>query len=198
MNRRTGAVCWLCVMTLLLTGCGRIVGPFTSDTGTGHLPSQAASGASAASSAPCSGPPASAAPTEGSSAETRCRLIIGGRDVSDACSAVFYDELGYAELPLTAVLRELGATVVWQEESLAQVWIRGEEYRLHAAEGTMYRAGDTVNLLAVAPGSGHGTVYRRTEGELMIDSDSAKGLIVHVVGAAMRVGPTERAVYIDG
>ena len=62
----------------------------------------------------------------------------------------------------------------------------------------MYRAGDTVNLLAVAPGSGHGTVYRRTEGELMIDSDSAKWLIVHVVGVAMRVDPTERAVYIDG
>ena len=32
----------------------------------------------------------------------------------------------------------------------------------------------------------------------MIDSDSAKWLIVHVVGVAMRVDPTERAVYIDG
>ena len=197
MNRRTWAACWLCVMTLLLAGCGRGIGSFASDPGSGCLPSQTASEVSAAS-APCSGPPVSAAPTEEHPTETRCRLIIGGRDVSDACPAVFCDELGYAELPLTAVLRELGATVVWQEESLAQVWIHGEEYCLHAAEGTMYRAGDSVNLLAAAPGSEHGTVYRRTEGELMIDSDSAKWLIVHVIGAAMRVDPTEQAVYIDG
>ena len=190
----------LCAMIMLLAGCNKTIDSPLSDMNLDGLHSQFTNDISSLASltgASLFETSFSTTYLEGDLVENNYKLIVKGKEIHTKYFIDFNDELKYAELPLTTIMQELGATIIWQDDSWAQIWLNGEEYCLNATAGIMNKAGETVIVLSVAPGSRHGSIYRAVDGEFIIDSDSAKLLIVNIVGATMRVDAVERIVYIN-
>ncbi len=124
------------------------------------------------------------------------KLLVNGKNI-DADNLSFNYQQGYAELPLTVILKELGAGVKWQGELSAQITYNGKEYHLDATKGTLTEAGMTFNILSVAPGSKHGIFYKYVNGELVVDSDSSKLLITNIMGAKMNIDFDKKTVSIN-
>ena len=105
-------------------------------------------------------------------------------------------ELRYAELPLIAIIKELGAKVEWQSKTIAKATIQERNYFLDTVKGTLVEEGNGFNLLTVAPGSKHGAVYRASGDEFIVDSDTAKLLLVNKMGAKININYEDKIVSI--
>ena len=133
---------------------------------------------------------------ESTKTDDSCKLLVKGKDITADNYVKLNYEYRYAELPLTAILKESGASVKWQDKSTAQITFGGKDYHLDATKGTMTEVGGTVNILSVAPGSEHGTFYKVVDGEFIIDSDSAKLLIINIMQLKMTVDFDKKIVNI--
>ena len=125
------------------------------------------------------------------------KLIVKGKEITITNQSKLNYEHHYAELPLIAIMKELGAKVEWQGKTTAKITFDGKDYFLDTAKGSLVEKGSTFNMLVVAPGSKHGVFYRTVGNEFIIDSDSAKMLLVNKLGVKISVDYNDRIVNIS-
>ena len=125
------------------------------------------------------------------------KLFVNEKEVTVANHIKLNYEHHYAELPLTAIMKELGAKVEWQSKTTAKITLGKKDYLLDTTKGSLIEIGNTHNVLVVAPGSKHGVFYRVVDNEFVIDSDSAKLLLINIMGAKISVDYEHRIVNIN-
>jgi hypothetical protein len=128
--------------------------------------------------------------------DNNCKLIVKGKDITSGNHVSLNYENRYAELPLTVVMKELGAKVEWQGQTTAKITFGGKDYTLDTIKGTLVEVGGTFNVLMVAPGTTHGIFYQVIGEEFIIDSDSAKMLIINMMGAKISIDYDKKIVSI--
>ena len=125
-----------------------------------------------------------------------CQLIVRGNNITAGHYVSINYEERYAELPLVAVMEELGAKVKCQDETTVKISYKCKDYILDKTRGTLTEVGDTHNIFLIPPGGNHGVYYRVVDNEFIIDSDSAKLLINNRMGAKLRINYDEGVVNI--
>ncbi|MBQ3085155.1 MAG: hypothetical protein IJC46_06880 [Clostridia bacterium] len=99
---------------------------------------------------------------------TSGKLKIKNKEILGVEPMIYHD---YADVPLSPVLKEMGATFSWEDDEKAIVFANGKRYLLDYASGTLYEEGnDKENLLSSMDG-GYCFVYS-SEGELFVDSNT--------------------------
>lgn len=177
----------LCVALCNITGCSEDITPPT--------PTNDLATVSSTQSTEGSSDYEKTTNSRGDIMDDACRLIVNGKELGDVYLKLSY-EYRYAELPLTLIMEELGATVEWNDKTTATVTFDNKEYTLDATKGSLVEKGSTFNVLVAAPGSKHGVFYRVVEDEFFIDSDSAKLLLINVMRAKMSIHYDNRVVDI--
>ena len=129
--------------------------------------------------------------------DNTCKLIVKGKEMAATHHIQLNYEYRYAELPLTVIMRELGAKTEWQSKTTVKITFDEKDYFLDTEKGSLVEAGKTFNILTVAPGSKHGTFYQVVGDEFVIDSDSAVLLLVNIMGAKISIDYDERIVNIS-
>ena len=82
----------------------------------------------------------------------------------------------YADLPLTEVMKALGMTVEWVDNSTADITYNDQEYTLDLAEVTLIHYGYDINFIMPAPGSTtfHYTVIAK---EVVLDDNTIHSIM---------------------
>lgn len=116
-----------------------------------------------------------------------CKLIVKGKDITSA-SYVYLDEVNHdVEIPLTAVVKALGAKVRWENKTTVIITFDGDDFILDIAKQDFG--------LPLPPGATH--FARKIIGkEVVIDSTSATGLISHWMGAKIKIDFDKKIVEI--
>ena len=73
-----------------------------------------------------------------------------------------------AVVPLIAVLKILGAEVVWRDGRTADIAIEGKQYVLDLEAHSLIEGGETFNLIATPPGGSN--LYEEAEKELFLSA----------------------------
>lgn len=129
--------------------------------------------------------------------DNNCKLFVRGVEIAAGHHVALNFEQRYAELPLIAIVKALGAKVEWKNETTATITFDDEEYVLNTAENSLIKAGRTANILIVAPGATHGSYFQVIEGEFVADSDSMLYLLTYLMGAKIRIDYDTLIVNID-
>ncbi len=129
--------------------------------------------------------------------EDTYKLIVNGKRIVVSNYIKLNYVHRYAELPLTAIMKELGAKVEWQSKTTAKITFGEKGYILDTTKGSLIEIGNSFNVLVVAPGSKHDVFYRVVDNEFVIDSDSAKLLLINIMGAKISIDYDHRIVTID-
>ena len=108
------------------------------------------------------------------------KLFIRGKNIADRNYVNFNYEYRYAELPLVAILEELGAETNWTGENTVNIYINDKTYILNTEKCTLTEENSAFNLFQVAPGAMHGVISKVVNKEFVIDSDSTR-LFINVV-----------------
>lgn len=131
-----------------------------------------------------------------------CKLIIQGVDISNDCYVYLCDaeEFGaekYAQIPLTAIIRQLGGTVSWEDSDRVSLLIGGKSYIFDYSEWTLALSDeDSCNYLAPPPGTQYGLGGEIIENEILIDSNILTTFF-HAIGYRMRIDCIAKTVFID-
>lgn len=134
-------------------------------------------------------PPAQSDPTtstEDNTMNNNCTLVVNGRDITDGVYVYLNTDNYDVEIPLTAVMKELGANVEWKDEHTVAIEHNGDEVVIDITEEAFG--------IPLPPGATH---YARNivDGEIIIDSTSVNGLI-RWMGAYVRIDYENRIVEI--
>lgn len=211
----------LCVILFGMAGCSEITSPLPVDNGSAVSPMQSVGNVSEFSSTqmtkgtsmPSSTltqstqgtpiPPSTLNQSQKPSnsgddnMDAAYKLVVKGKEIAVSNHIKLNYEHQYAELPLTAIMKELGARVEWQSKTTAKITFNGKDFILDTTKGSLVEMGKTFNVLVVAPGSKHGTFYRVVNNEFIIDSDSAKLLLINIMGVKISVDYDYRIVNIN-
>lgn len=197
----------LCVILLSIVGCAETTLPLPIDDGSTVSSTQSVGDSSELSSTQSTTGTSttSSTPTQSEkiinsgddNMDDAYKLIVKGKEIAVANHIKLNYEHHYAELPLTAIMKELGAKVEWQSKTTAKITFDGKYYLLDTTKGSLIEIGNTLNILVVAPGSKHGVFYRVVDNEFIIDSDSAKLLLINIMGAKISVDYDHRIVNIN-
>ena len=125
-----------------------------------------------------------------------CKLIVKGKDITYQNHVKINHELRYVELPLTAVMKELGAEIKWLNGTTAKTTFKGKEYILNTIKCSFIEIGTTFNILGIAPGSKHSAYYQVVDNEFVIDSSSALLLVNNLMGAKIKIDYDKAIVTI--
>lgn len=109
-------------------------------------------------------------------------LLVKGKDIAPDNYVKFFENKNYAELPLTAILEEFGATTTWQSETEAIITLNGKNYILDAEKCTLKEENSTVNILTplFAPGiAGVADIpmYRTYGDDFIVDNYTLQGAL---------------------
>ena len=112
-------------------------------------------------------------------------LIVNGKDIAPDNYVKFEEIKNYAELPLTAILEEFGATTTWQSESEAIITLNGKSYTLDAERCTLKEENSEINILTplYAPGtSGVADIpmYRTYGDDFIVDNYTLQGALARL------------------
>ena len=102
--------------------------------------------------------------------KSNCKLIVNGRDITDSAYVFLHADIQDAEIPLTTVLKELGAHVQWSDNANVIITYDG---RSCSFDTSLYDYG-----LPQAPGSRF-YIRRIVGNEVIMDLTSVTGFIVH-------------------
>ena len=125
-----------------------------------------------------------------------CQLIVNGKDITENVYVHLNLEQRYAELPLTAVAKALGASVKWEKATRATIKFDGKKYVLDTAKNSLYDRETNANLIALPPGTPHAAYYQVRDGEFIVDSDTMWGF-VYLMGARIKINFDERIITIE-
>lgn len=109
-------------------------------------------------------------------------LIVNGKDIAPENYVKFCEIKNYAELPLTAILEEFGATTEWQNETEAIITLNGKNYYLDAEKCILEEENSSVNLLTplYAPGTAAVAdipMYRTHGDDFIVDNYTLQGAL---------------------
>ncbi len=112
-------------------------------------------------------------------------LLVNGKDIAPDNYVKFEEIKNYAELPLTAILEEFGATTTWQSETEAIITLKGKNYLLDAEKCILTEENNSVNLLTplYAPGtSGVADIpmYRTYGDDFIVDNYTLQGALANL------------------
>lgn len=101
-----------------------------------------------------------------------CLSVNGNTIKKNDCVMIHKDER-FAEIPLIAVLKELGATVVWKNQFVAQITYNDINYTLSTNENSLIEDGSKKgNLIAPPPGTPHKPVFKVIDNDFVVDTHS--------------------------
>ena len=126
-----------------------------------------------------------------------CRLIVNEKDITPENHLKLNFEFGYAEIPLIAVLKELGADILWSDSTNAKITIDGICYYLNIKDCELTQENSDTNILGVPPGCKHSLYYIPLENEIIIDSDSSKLLLSVVLKEKIIIDADNHVVSIE-
>ena len=129
--------------------------------------------------------------------QNNCRLLLNNIEIGSDCYVNINFEQHYAELPLIRILIKMGASVTWQDDSVAAISINGNEYLLNIDKRTLKKQGSEANYLQVAPGSNHGMICKMVSEEFICDSDTLLYFIVYELGAKMDIDYENAIISIN-
>ncbi len=109
-------------------------------------------------------------------------LLVNGKDIAPDNYVKFCEIKNYAELPLTAILEEFGATVKWQSETEAIITLNGKNYNLDAEKCILKEENSTTNILTplYAPGTAEVAdipMYRTYGDDFIVDNYTLQGAL---------------------
>lgn len=116
-------------------------------------------------------------------------LMVNGKDITKGSYVSILEFGGYtdAELPLLAVVEELGAQIEWQGETVVAVTYKGETRTYNTSE-------DDFGVY----GPEGGVIIRRTENnDLIFDLSSIEEILKNVYGVTVSVDKENRTVHVD-
>lgn len=110
------------------------------------------------------------------------RLFVNGKDIAPDNYVKFYEIKNYAFAPLTAILKEYGATVKWTSELDAIITLNGKNYILDAGKCTLREENGSENLLVpyFAPGTESekdAPLYTRYKDDFIVDNYTLQGAL---------------------
>jgi len=127
-----------------------------------------------------------------------CTLIINGKDITSGNYEKLY--YNYADLPMTAIMKALGAKVEWQNKTTALITCGDKKYILNTTKCTLFDVGKPqdddlkYNIITVFPGGYR--FYKVVGDEFVLDS-STMGRVVALMGAKINID-YEKAVITIG
>ncbi len=119
--------------------------------------------------------------------ENNCRLIVNGKDITDECYVRFNQTRDIVELPLTAILKELGASVEWQD-GVATITFSDGRYIFDTTEehfGVFPPPGSKYNLRKVV------------DNDIIMDYPSAHPVITYGMDAKIKINYDEKIITIQ-
>ena len=128
-----------------------------------------------------------------------CRLIVNGTDISADNYVYLHDKTSnyrVAELPLTAVMQALGATVEWENQNSSIITFNNDVYILDTTKSSLVRQGTEENMIAAAYGLPHDPYYKLIDDEFIVDSDTIQWLIQNM-GATIKIDYDTHIIYIE-
>ena len=130
--------------------------------------------------------------------KNNCRLIVNGRDISSESYVFLKHDERYAELPLTAIVKALGASVEWKSETVAIILHNEKEYVLDTDQYSLVQKGGNAleNFLAPPPGLTIGQNGKIIKGEFVISSNVIQKFIKRL-GAKINLDYIQSIIYID-
>ena len=121
-------------------------------------------------------------------------LKINGVDVTRENVTIHYN---YASLPLTEVMKGLGAKLIWVDDSTAELTYNEKKYILSLADSTLIEDGRDFNILIVPPG-GKKRTLTISEKELIVDDGILLSVFSHLdIDARIRIDYDNQIVYIQ-
>lgn len=109
-------------------------------------------------------------------------LLVNGKDIAPDNYVKFEEIKNYAELPLTAILEEFGATVKWQSDTEAVITLNGKSYMLNAEKCTLKEENSPINLLTPVFSPGTSEIcdipmYRTYGDDFIVDNYTLQGAL---------------------
>lgn len=112
-------------------------------------------------------------------------LLVNGKDIAPDNYVKFEEIKNYAELPLTAILEEFGATTEWQSDTEAIITLNGKKYILDAEKCILKEENSDVNILTplYAPGTtgvADIPMYRTYGDDFIVDNYTLQGALAYL------------------
>lgn len=127
------------------------------------------------------------------------KVTVNGKSIS-AAATEYNAAHGYILLPLTAILKELGAEITWSNETNATIVFNGRAYILNTNEpffSSKGNSGPEANQFEIPPGANHEIVFLTLDRELMIDNDSCSSVLCLTMKCQVAVDPEKQLVCIN-
>lgn len=115
-----------------------------------------------------------------------CRLIVNGNDISDEVYVNADTETGVYEVPFLAIVKELGADVIWKNDNIVCITYNdlSIEYDISQKDfGLLCPPGATKSRKIV-------------DGDLIVDYPSIRMLLKNMFNAYITVDKDEQIVYV--
>lgn len=110
------------------------------------------------------------------------KLIVNGKNFGDV---KVNPEYGYLELPLLAIMKELGAEVEWLDEAIVKLTFDNNNYYFDTENGILKKNDWPGNILYEYCGGGHPPYYKVVDDEVIVDNRSANWLIINEMRATL-------------
>ena len=117
-----------------------------------------------------------------------CKLLVNGKDITNGKNVKINYEYQNTELPLLAILKELGADVQWEDNS--RVIVTFEKIKVDI---------DTTKDdfgIPIPPGTSNAIRYI-INNELQIDGTSVQGLLLNIFRTTINVDYEAGIIYIN-
>lgn len=126
-----------------------------------------------------------------------CKLFVNGQELILPDTPILINaEEQYAELPLIAISEALGGKTKWINQNKVTIIFNDAKYVLNPTQNTLTKAGDSFNIIAIAPGANHGGKYRICGEEFFVDSDTLSWFM-HLLDAEITIDYARSIVSIQ-
>ncbi len=117
--------------------------------------------------------------------EKKCTLIVKGKDITNEAYVHINDEK-ISELPITAIMRELGATVQWKDKEVIITY----------ENNTTILDTEKSHFGIMLPPGSKGAIRKIINGEIILDASSAKQ-IIYPTGSKISVDYDNNIITIE-
>lgn len=122
------------------------------------------------------------------------KLTVNGEEISCGNALSINPKEKYAEIPLISTLKALGCEVEWVNNKI-EIVHNGILYILNPNKKTLFKSGESFNIIAIAPGATHGVYCKISDEEFIIDSDSIS-YFLSLLGADLAIDYGNNTVKI--